>query len=62
MFKIIIQNGTSNGSPMYSYNNDEFLKANGKTLDDCDFECKHLLVIFVIDGAREQNINFKFSK
>ena len=37
------QSGTSNGSPKYSYNNDEFLKANGKTLDDCDFECEYFL-------------------
>ena len=47
---------------MYSYNNDEFLKANGKTLEDCDFECKHLYVIFAIDGAQEQIIKFKFSQ
>ena len=47
---------------MYSYNNDEFLKANGKTLKDCDFECKHLFYIWVMGGAREQYINFKFSQ
>ena len=42
IFQRIFQNGTSNGSPMYSYNNDEFLKANGKTIADCDFECEYL--------------------
>lgn len=56
LFNGFFKNGTSNGSPKYSYNNDEFLKANGKTLEDCDFECEYFFC-FAISGAVELSIN-----
>ena len=52
----IFQNGTSNGSPKYSYNNEEFLRANGKTHEDCDYECEYFFS-FAIIGAVEPLIN-----